>query len=162
MEIRIYVANLAKYNEGELVGEWITLPADPSELEASIREILGDDEEIAIHDFESFFPIGEYDNPYKLNELLQKLQYQDRNLVESLYAHIGNLQDVLHVIEQGDYTSYHNVESLEDLAYEMVKDGSFFGTIPESIQKYVDFKKIANDLDCEGWSLSNRIAVYVF
>ncbi|MED1885462.1 hypothetical protein EDM54_17230 [Brevibacillus borstelensis] len=26
MKVKIYVANLAKYNEGILVGEWLTLP----------------------------------------------------------------------------------------------------------------------------------------
>lgn len=30
--MKIYVANLAKYNEGELVGEWFDLPVDKDEV----------------------------------------------------------------------------------------------------------------------------------
>jgi hypothetical protein len=45
MEIRIYVANLAKYNDGFLVGEWIDLPMDEDELEAKLDEISGKTED---------------------------------------------------------------------------------------------------------------------
>ncbi len=48
----MYIANLAKYNEGKLVGRWVTLPMERHELEQCIRDVLGDDEEYAIHDYE--------------------------------------------------------------------------------------------------------------
>lgn len=50
MEIKLYIANLAKYNEGELVGKWITLPTEEDELRETISDVLGTDEEYAIHD----------------------------------------------------------------------------------------------------------------
>ena len=28
MEIKVFVSNLAKYNDGELTGQWTTLPVD--------------------------------------------------------------------------------------------------------------------------------------
>ena len=31
--LKIYIANLGKYNEGELVGEWLTLPTTDEELQ---------------------------------------------------------------------------------------------------------------------------------
>lgn len=31
--MKIYLTNLGKYNEGELVGEWVELPAPQEELE---------------------------------------------------------------------------------------------------------------------------------
>ena len=43
-EMRIYIANLGKYNEGELVGAWFTPPVDFEEVKerkigrASCRE----------------------------------------------------------------------------------------------------------------------------
>ena len=37
----IYVANLGKYNEGELVGGWITLPKPQAELEQFLRDTVG-------------------------------------------------------------------------------------------------------------------------
>lgn len=31
--LKIYLTNLGKYNEGYLIGEWVTLPIDDDELE---------------------------------------------------------------------------------------------------------------------------------
>ena len=58
-EMRVYIANLGKYNEGELVGAWFEPPIDMDE----VRERIGLNEqyeEYAIHDFELPFEIGEY------------------------------------------------------------------------------------------------------
>ena len=35
-EMRIYIANLGKYNEGELVGAWFTPPVDFEEVKERI------------------------------------------------------------------------------------------------------------------------------
>ena len=58
-EMRIYIANLGKYNEGELVGAWFTPPVDFEEVTERIG--LNDEyEEYAIHDYELPFAIDEY------------------------------------------------------------------------------------------------------
>lgn len=50
-EMRIYITNLGKYNEGELVGAWFTPPVDFEEVKERIG--LNDEyEEYAIHDYE--------------------------------------------------------------------------------------------------------------
>lgn len=57
--MRIYIANLGKYNEGELVGDWFTPPVDYDEMAERIG--LNDEyEEYAIHDYELPFEIDEY------------------------------------------------------------------------------------------------------
>ena len=38
--LKIYLTNLGKYNEGELVGEWVELPATDEELE-KVKERIG-------------------------------------------------------------------------------------------------------------------------
>ena len=49
--MQVYVANLGKYNEGELVGAWFTPPIDYDEMAERIG--LNDEyEEYAIHDYE--------------------------------------------------------------------------------------------------------------
>lgn len=51
--MQVYVANLGKYNEGELVGAWFTPPIDYDEMAERIG--LNDEyEEYAIHDGECF------------------------------------------------------------------------------------------------------------
>ena len=58
-EMRVYIANLGKYNEGELVGAWFEPPIDMDEVRERIG--LNDQyEEYAIHDFELPFEIGVY------------------------------------------------------------------------------------------------------
>ena len=58
-EMRIYIANLGKYNEGELVGAWFTPPVDFEEVKERIG--LNDEyEEYAIHDYELPVEIDEY------------------------------------------------------------------------------------------------------
>lgn len=56
-EMRVYVANLGKYNEGELVGDWFEPPIDYDEMAERIglNEFY---EEYAIHDYELPFEIG--------------------------------------------------------------------------------------------------------
>ena len=58
--MRIYIANLGKYNEGELVGAWFTPPVDYDEM----AERIGLNEQIRrntlIHDYELPFEIDEY------------------------------------------------------------------------------------------------------
>ena len=48
-DMQVYIANLGKYNEGELVGDWFSFPLD----EEVIAERIGlnaEYEEYAIHD----------------------------------------------------------------------------------------------------------------
>lgn len=40
MDVKLYVANLAKHNEGRLAGEWLTLLMSPGELENRLQGIL--------------------------------------------------------------------------------------------------------------------------
>lgn len=82
MQINIYIANLSKYNEGELVGEWITLPTTDVDLEQCIRNVLKGDEEYAIHDYEAPFDVREYADVFALNAFVQSLMAYDSALVE--------------------------------------------------------------------------------
>lgn len=51
--MRVYIANLGKYNEGELVGDWFSFPID----EEDVAERIGLNsyyEEYAVHDTDNF------------------------------------------------------------------------------------------------------------
>ena len=71
--LRIYLTNLGKYNEGQLVGEWVELPVTEEELEKVLERIgISEEpdengnyyEEYFITDYESDFnyKVGEYDS----------------------------------------------------------------------------------------------------
>lgn len=77
MSISIYLTNLRKYNEGELVGKWVELPIFEDDLQEELDEVLGDDEEYFITDWEApkGFDIGEYSNIYTLNKEAEEYDY---------------------------------------------------------------------------------------
>lgn len=63
---RIYVASLADYNAGELLGTWMDADQEPEALHAEIQAMLAQSteevaEEWAIHDYEGF-------GPYRVHE----------------------------------------------------------------------------------------------
>ncbi len=165
--IRIYIANLGKYNEGELVGEWIDLPATEEELEELFVRIkvahYDEDgeyvpyyeedgiiyEEVAIHDYEttiSGLNIGEWDNIDELNELAESLEDADIEIIEAIIEATGcDLQEAID--KQDDVTFYGNM-SLLDVAYEIVEECY---DLPEIAQRYFDYEAFARDLGFDGY-----------
>lgn len=64
---RIYVASLAHYNAGELVGKWMDVPATADELWDDINDFISEQtldgqpvEEWAVHDYEYLTGVSEY------------------------------------------------------------------------------------------------------
>lgn len=75
MTNQLYIANLGKYNEGILQGEWFTFPVDMNEV-AEVIGLNAQYEEFAIHDYEFDFPmtISESADIEKLNELVEIIE----------------------------------------------------------------------------------------
>ena len=56
--MRVYIANLGKYNEGELVGAWFTPPVDYDEMA----------ERIGLNERHDEYVIHHYERPVELDE----------------------------------------------------------------------------------------------
>ena len=116
-----FITNLGKYNEGELVGEWVKFPTTAEELKEVFKRIgIGqkDDfgqpyEEWFITDYDCYVDglyskLGEYENLDELNYLASKLD----EMSESEYAqfqagmemgdHCGSLQEIINLTENLD------------------------------------------------------------
>ena len=109
-EMRVYVANLGKYNEGELVGAWFEPPIDYDEMAERIglNEFY---EEYAIHDYELPFEIDEYTPIEEVNRLCE--------MVEEGYIAVPD-----HLIYYFDYEAYGRDLSMEGTFVE-TRDGVF-------------------------------------
>lgn len=100
--MNIYLTNLGKYNEGELVGEWVQLPISNEELQ-KVFERIGINEEYEeyfITDYEcDFYEIGEYENIDTLNEIAEKIDNLDEEqeqVVKVLMSECGyDLDDAI-------------------------------------------------------------------
>lgn len=81
--MRVYIANLGKYNEGELVGAWFTPPIDFDEVRERIG--LNDQyEEYVIHDYELPFDIDAYTPIEEVNRLCEMVEELPEYLQEEL------------------------------------------------------------------------------
>jgi Antirestriction protein len=156
MQMRIYVANLAAYNNGYLVGKWIDLPCSNSELWAQIGEILdayGAAEEWAIHDYEGFpFKVSEYEHLDTLNEIAEILSNlsEDEDVIKAIFD-LLNRDEALEKLQNGEYRVYDDCDSMGDVAYQLYEESGRLAEIEKVISSsYIDWEAIGRDMEIEG------------
>jgi len=146
-EIKIYVACLAAYNNGILHGRWIEANQDPFDIWSEVSEMLlaspvEDAEEWAIHDHDGFegCTVSEHAAFDYVSELAQFIDEQGA-LGGKLVEYYGSLSDARGAIEDHYAGEY---ESLSDFAQEITEQST---TIPDHIAAYVDYERMAQDLE---------------
>lgn len=151
---RIFLTNLGKYNEGELVGKWIDLPVD-DDFEEAFEEIEIDDiyEEWFITDYESDYGIhiGEYDNIYELNDIAEELEClgsNDAEIVEVLLLNGYDVEEALGLID--DVIVYYDCYSMEEVAQQYCEESGILDMIPDDLQMYFDYEAYGRDMDITG------------
>lgn len=153
--MRIYVANLAKYNDGRLVGRWIDLPIDPSDLQDEINSILGNDEEYAIHDYEAPFRVEEYSNPFRINQIAEL----DDVALERFTYLVDQGYEWDYALDHYEDVTFYQGASLRDVADEMLDEGCF-GEIPESVRVLIDVDRVVDQLDNNGYQETDKGTFY--
>ena len=160
-----FITNLGKYNEGELVGEWVKFPTTAEEMKEVFKRIgIGqrDDfgqpyEEWFITDYDCYVDglyskLGEYENLDELNYLASKLD----EMSESEYAqfqagmemgdHCGSLQEIINLTENLDcYEIYPNIEDYDDLGRYYIEELEVM-QVPEHLQNYIDYEAYGRDV----------------
>ena len=160
-----FITNLGKYNEGELVGEWVKFPTTAEELKEVFKRIgIGqkDDfgqpyEEWFITDYDCYVDglyskLGEYENLDELNYLASKLD----EMSESEYAqfqvgmemgdHCGSLQEIINLTENLDcYEVYPDIHDYDDLGRYYIEELDVM-QVPEHLQNYIDYEAYGRDV----------------
>lgn len=121
--LNVYLTNLAKYNEGYLMGEWLELPLTEEELADAIKRVAPNGEdELFITDFESDLGIevGEYENVNVLNNAIAKLEevasdeYDQKKLAAIIEENGVDLYKVDELIDKmDDYEFYQDWDGAE-------------------------------------------------
>ena len=105
--MRVYIANLGKYNEGELVGDWFSFPID----EEDVSERIGLNsyyEEYAVHDTDSFpIEIGEYISIQELNEMYEMICELPDYITDALDEFVSCYGSLEEVYEHKDEIYYY-------------------------------------------------------
>ena len=144
-DMRVYIANLGKYNEGYLVGDWFSFPID----EEDVAERY---EEYAVHDTENFpIEIGEYISIEELNEIFEMIEELPDYITDELdefVSHYGSLEELYD--HKDDMILYAGCEDMTDVAYYFIDELQALGDIPSSLQNYIDYEAYGRDLSFEG------------
>lgn len=163
--LSIFITNLGKYNEGELVGEWLTLPATPEQIQASLIRIGIDNihyEEYFLTDYESPINgitqfINEYSDVNELNELacqLSALSTDDLDYLEAILEMESSIQcidDLIQLTEKLDgYSLLPGVHNEEELGYYWIEESGCYDLTPlGNLANYLDYERFGRDIAIE-------------
>ena len=160
-----FITNLGKYNEGELVGEWVKFPTTAEKLKEVFKRIgIGqkDDfgqpyEEWFITDYDCYVDglydkLGEYESLDELNYLASKLDEMSNSEYAQFQAgmemgdHCGSLQEIINLTENLDcYEIYPNIEDYDDLGRYYIEELEVM-QVPEHLQNYIDYEAYGRDV----------------
>ena len=164
-EVKVWVGNLGKYNEGDLVGRWIELPIDEDDLEKVLESIGIDNEEyeeIFIADYDVPFDskdLGEYTPLETLNEIAER--YEDfsddeKEVFNEISSETSSLDEAFAIVENGNYIIYADCNSMTDLAYRYVEDAGLLENIPANVSDYFDYEKYGREMNMYGWYVDSK------
>lgn len=163
--MQVYIANLGKYNEGELIGAWFSFPIDFEEVKEKIG-LNAEYEEYAIHDQELPFPVQEYASIIWLNLIYDSIQEIEDTpvydeLEEILRYWFRDIEDLLD--HKDDIICYSDCSSMEDVAYYYIEETGMLSALPENLRYYFDYASFGRDMELEGNFLitSNGVFEYV-
>lgn len=155
--MNIFITNLGKYNEGELIGEWATLPISEKELQELFERIGINEEyeEYFITDYEcDFYEVGEYENIKTLNEIaeeMEKLSEEAQKVAKAIMNDLGyNLEEATRIANNNDYRIYSDCDNMTDIAYQVVEECGYLNNVPDNVARYFDYESFGRDLGIEG------------
>ena len=168
---KIALTNLGKYNEGELVFEWISLPFTDDELQVALDKIgiNSDYEEYFISDYELNinYEISEYENIEALNDLFWRIDDLDDSQISDLNIILemeSNLNRALDILENGEYCIIDDVNNNEGLGEGYIEQ--IYGGIEElpreTLEQYFDFEAFGRDLSFEGFNIKDGKAITLY
>jgi antirestriction protein len=154
MKIEGFITNLGKYNEGELIGEWITFPIDEEELE-EVLERIGINEEYEEYFFTDYenniFDFGEYTSISYINEIAEALEEieEEEEIIEAILEEL-NTEEAIEVLKNRDFMLYYGCYDMEDVAIRYVEETGLLYNVPDNIARYFDYEALGRDMDIEG------------
>jgi antirestriction protein len=154
LEIKGYITNLGKYNEGELIGEWISFPITKEELN-EVFERIGIDgvnyEEYFFTDWETDIDnsnFGEYESISEMNGLAEQLADWDEDVIMAATS-VWSIEEILEH-ECDDYMLLPDVHTDYDLGYYWIEEsGCYDLSNMGNLSNYIDYKAFGRDVRLE-------------
>ena len=164
-----FVTNLGKYNEGELVGEWVHFPTTEEEMKKVFERIgIGSKDEFG-QVYEEWFitdydcpdaaigkVLGEYESLSELNYLagqIMELRESDDfwQAVLDLGENTGSVQELINLTENLDCFDYlPGVQNDYDLGYYWIEESGCYDTSNlGALANYIDYEGFGRDIRYE-------------
>ena len=163
-----FITNLGKYNEGELVGEWVKFPTTAEELKKVFDRIgIGQKDEFGqpyeewfITDYDCYVgalydKLGEYENLDELNYLASKLdemgegEYAQFQAAMEVGDHSGSLQEIINLTDNLDcYDLYPSIQDYDDLGRYYIDELDAM-QVPEHLRNYIDYEAYGREVALE-------------
>lgn len=160
-----FITNLGKYNEGELVGEWVKFPSTQEELQnvfsrigIGSQDVFGNTyEEWIITDYDCYVDglyekLGEYENLDELNYLASKMdelndyRYEKFQAALQINDYTDSVQELINLIDNLDkYDVYPNIEDHDDLGRYYIEELDAM-SVPEHLKNYIDYEAYGRDV----------------
>ena len=160
-----FITNLGKYNEGELVGEWVKFPTTAEEMKKVFDRIgIGQKDEFGqpyeewfITDYDCYVgalydKLGEYENLDELNYLASKLEEMGQGEYAQFQAamevgdHSGSLQEIINLTDNLDcYDLYPSIQDYDDLGRYYIEELDAM-QVPEHLRNYIDYEAFGRDV----------------
>jgi hypothetical protein len=152
--MRVFVSTYGIYNSGRLSGEWVDLEDFDSYnefIDYCIELFDGESEvELMFQDRDSDVPDWAY-SKYEINENLWEylsLSDEDKLKVNFLYEYLN--YDIKEALRFYDNVTFYENMTLKEVAEELVDEG-FFGDVSDKLKYYIDFEKLAKDLELDDY-----------
>lgn len=150
MKVKVFLTNLGKYNEGQLIGKWVEMPIYEDELEEVLEDIGINEEyeEFFITDYEAPFKINKFDSIESINEEIEAYEdalekVYDECALEALLDEGYSLDE----ITRYDYCIHYNVNDMSDIAYNYVNECYNVNELP--LGNYIDYEALGRDMGYE-------------
>ncbi len=160
VEFNVYIANLGKYNEGELQGAWFTPPLNFDEVKEKIG--LNDEyEEFAIHDYESPIPVHEYTSLEEINNMANLFQEIPDNLANAIddmmNEWFSSLEELVESIDL--ILVYPDCHNMYEVAKHLIEEEEYMGHIPSPLLHHIDFHSYARELESQFSFIESKAGV---
>lgn len=163
--IRIYITNLGKYTEGELVGEWFNVLDGEDELQEVLERIGINEryEEYFITDFESdleHLHIGENDSIQDLiyySDMIRNLTEGELKVLDAIiFTTNDDFGTCVNTFIHGRCSYYEGIKNNTHLGMALLQDDD----IPEYLSGYINYDAYGRDSDYV--IVDNGIAIYTY
>jgi antirestriction protein len=162
VEFKAFITNLGKYNEGELVGEWVRFPIDESNFNKILNRIgIGPMyEEWFVTDYEcdldgfDWQELGEYPSYEDLQEFgMLTLNITDVEAVDNAYEVTGNLKEAIEGLDNGDLIFHKGINTNQDWGYYIVDEiyGGIENLDIDTIERFFDYEALGRELNFDNY-----------